>query len=331
MKKRSQDISGSLNTGNLAPIVLFVYNRPWHTEQTLNALIQNELADQSVLYIYSDGPKENASEEQVKKINEVRELIRSRQWCKEIHIVESDKNKGLADSIILGVTEIVNKCLKIIVLEDDIVTSPGFLKYMNDALDVYCGEEKVYHVSGYMYPLQLNMPETIFLNVVTPWGWGTWKEKWKYFNNDAIDLKEKLFAAEFYKPEDYNCGYGTEFYEQLQNNINLRLKTWAVKWHTTIYLKQGHCLHPGISLVQNIGLDSSGTHHVQNDSKTFAILKMAPKVTVLPIPLEQDQQVLKGFHQYYLLNHPPTTKVKSVKALLNNLITTLHHLLARLK
>ena len=148
----------------LAPIVLFVYNRPWHTEQTLNALMQNELADQSVLYIYADGPKENATEEQLKKIEEVRHVIRTKKWCKEVHIIESEKNKGLADSIINGVTEIVNKYGKVIVLEDDIVTSKGFLKYMNEALELYKEEDKVYHISGYMFPVKGNCLKPFFID-----------------------------------------------------------------------------------------------------------------------------------------------------------------------
>jgi GT2 family glycosyltransferase len=123
----------SFTLQELSPIILFVYNRPSHTEQTLKDLMQNELADQSVLYIYADGPKENATEEQIKKINEVRQLIRSKTWCKEAHIKEAEKNKGLADSIIDGGTEQVNKYGKVIVLEHDLITARGFLKYMNKA------------------------------------------------------------------------------------------------------------------------------------------------------------------------------------------------------
>ena len=121
----------------LAPIILFVYNRPWHTEQTLRALMANELAVESELYIYADGPKPNATDEQLQKIREVRQLIRQEQWCGKVHVVESEKNKGLANSVINGVSEIVNKYGRIIVLEDDLKTSPTFLTYMNQALEYY--------------------------------------------------------------------------------------------------------------------------------------------------------------------------------------------------
>ncbi len=178
---------------NLAPIVLFVYNRPWHTEQALNALMQNELAGQSVLYIYADGPKENPGDEQLKNIEEVRKVIRWQQWCKEVIIIEADNNKGLAASIVDGVTEIVNKHEKVIVLEDDIVTSVGFLKYMNEALTLYKDDERVLEVSAFMFPIQsAGLPDTFFYNANSCWGWGTWKRAWKYYNNDALDLYKKL-------------------------------------------------------------------------------------------------------------------------------------------
>src|SRR5476651_1758025 len=118
----------------LAPIVLFVYNRPWHVEQTLNALAANELAAESELYIYADGPKDNADAITLENIQKTREIIRKKKWCNEVYIIERSKNLGLQASIIEGVTTVVNNYGKVIVLEDDIITSPYFLQYMNDAL-----------------------------------------------------------------------------------------------------------------------------------------------------------------------------------------------------
>ena len=114
---------------DLAPILLFVYNRPWHTKQTLEALSQNELADQSTLYIFCDGPKPDVSQANSENITITRQVIREKQWTKNVIIYENETNRGLADSIVKGVTEVINKHGKVIVLEDDIVTSKGFLKY----------------------------------------------------------------------------------------------------------------------------------------------------------------------------------------------------------
>ena len=135
----------------LAPIVLFVYDRPWHTHQTLEALKSNLLAENSLLIIYSDGPKEEATDEQLSNIKEVRKLIREKKWCGQVEIIESDCNKGLAASIINGVTKVVNEFGEIIVLEDDLVTSKGFLKYMNDCLELYASEETVGCIHAWNY------------------------------------------------------------------------------------------------------------------------------------------------------------------------------------
>ena len=121
---------------SLAPIVLFVYNRPLFLRQTLEALSCNELADQSELFIYADGPKINADITQLERIREVRAILREKQWCKKVTIRESEKNKGLADSIVGGVTEVVNERGRVIVIEDDVVTSKYFLRFMNDSLNL---------------------------------------------------------------------------------------------------------------------------------------------------------------------------------------------------
>lgn len=299
----------------LAPVVVFVYNRPWHTAQTLNALAQNELAHETVLYIFADGAKKDASQDVVDNIQKTREIIKSKQWCKEVHIVERDHNAGLAAAIVSGVTDIINRYGKIIVLEDDIVTSKGFLKYMNTALDVYEQEKRVFHISGYMYPLKLKMPATLFLNVVTPWGWATWKERWMHYNDDSGELLKQLYNAPFFNQLNYNAGFGHEFYDQLKANVNGTLHTWAVKWHTSIFLQQGFCLHPGKSLVNNIGFDNSGTHC--GNEGNYAPGTLADAVPVVKNKLEQRRDVLKKFHEFYLATKgkrkPPHFLIKKIQ------------------
>lgn len=245
---------------NLAPIVLFVYNRPWHTEQTLNALMQNELANESVLYIYADGPKEKATLDQLKKIDEVRRLIRKTKWCKEVNIIKAEKNKGLADSIIDGVTEIVNKYGKIIVLEDDLVCAKGFLSYMNTALDKFADEEKVMQVSGYMFPLQvIPKGESFFLLMATSWGWATWKRAWDFFDPSAQGYHElktnKTLSNKFDLHGSYP--YSAMLISQMENR---QLSSWAIRWWWCIFKKRGLALFPDCSLVKNIGYDLEGTH-----------------------------------------------------------------------
>ena len=177
---------------SLAPIVLFVYNRPQHTLKTLEALMQNELAEMSELFIYCDGPKPNATKADLDKIDAVHTIILKKQWCKKVSIKKAEVNKGLADSIVEGVTEIVNKYGKIIVLEDDIVTSKGFLRYMNEALDLYENEPKVMQISGFMVPSKVGLEQTGLFRCPASWGWATWNSSWKYYNHNTSELVSKI-------------------------------------------------------------------------------------------------------------------------------------------
>ncbi|MBT8375880.1 MAG: glycosyltransferase, partial [Bacteroidia bacterium] len=158
---------------DLAPITLFTYNRPDHTQKTLDALSKNPEASQSTLYVFCDGPKANASEEERETINKVVKIVKKEQRFKDVIISVQEQNQGLAKSIVTGVTEIVNEHNSVIVLEDDIITSSGFLKYMNNALRIYANDTEVMHISGYMYPLKEELPETFFLKVPLCWGWAT--------------------------------------------------------------------------------------------------------------------------------------------------------------
>jgi len=240
-----------------SPVVLFVYNRPWHTRQTLEALANNYLADQSELYIYADGPKENSSEIEIESIKKVRKIIREKQWCKLVHIIESESNHGLAASIIRGVSEVNNKHKKVIVLEDDILTSPWFLSYMNEALDVYQHVSNVFSVSGYMFPIQTSKRGIVLLPFTSIWGWGTWKERWEAFDwnlNQKEYIENNAFLKTRFNLADYN-------YTEMLKNAN----SWAIRWYYSVFVRNGLTVFPTISLVKNIGFDGSGIHCPSNE------------------------------------------------------------------
>jgi hypothetical protein len=307
---------------NLAPIVLFVYARPWHTEQTLKALEQNTLAKDSILYIYADGAKENATEEQLEKIQQVRQLIRQKWNFKEIHIIERAKNYGLADNIIDGVTEIVNKYGKIIVLEDDIVTSVGFLKYMNDALNLYQHEEKVMHISGYMFPIglskrniQKNKSQTFFYNQASCWGWGTWAEAWKKFNGDCSFLMKELERHN--KINYFNIDGSYPFLDHLKLNIEGKVKMWSIKWHASIILNNGFCLHPIQSLTKNIGFDGSREHC--GKSNIYSNNEIASEICVSWQEIKENSFFRKKMRQLYL-KQQKTNLTNKVKKFFFNLL-----------
>lgn len=261
----------------LSPIVLFVYNRPWHTGQTLKALSQNDLARESKLYVYADGAKETASEEDLIKIAEVEQIVKSRHWCGEIEFIKRDKNWGLADNIVDGVTTTVNEYGKVIVLEDDIVTSAGFLKYMNEALELYQDEEKVMHVSGYNFPIGEKKQGIGFCRIGFCWGWGTWKRAWKMYQSSELELINEINKTDQYKSL-FNIDDTYDFFSQLWDNYTERIKTWAVKWYASFFLKNGLAIIPNISYTSNIGLDGTGVHSVEN--KYYINEKLESKVVV---------------------------------------------------
>lgn len=242
---------------NLAPVVLFVYNRPEHTRQTLEALSKNDLADQSVLYIFADGPKADASDSDLKRIDEVRQLIYKQDWC-ELYIAEARENLGLAQSVIKGVTQIVNKHGKVIVLEDDVVTHPIFLQALNTMLEIYAKEPTVYGVTGYKFPSNSPIGQaTYFLPVMSSWGYGTWKDKWNQINFDAQELLDTVRK----KRIGEKLRFGRfDFLQMLNDQVAGRVDSWAVRFYVSMRLKNGVFLFPNKSLIQNIGFDGSGVH-----------------------------------------------------------------------
>lgn len=281
---------------DLSPIVVFVYNRPSHTLLTLTALSKNRMADESLLYIYSDGPRPEKGIEEEKKIAQVRKVIRSEKWSKKVIIRESPYNKGLAESIEGGVTEVVKKHKKIIVLEDDVITSPGFLEYMNDALDFYENEKRVMHISGYMYPHTVKLPESLFFNVPYPGGgWGTWERAWSYYTNDTEYIYNRFNTARGW--HRFNKFGGDFLQRQLVRNLTGELRSWFIKWHGILLMENGYTLYPGISLTNNIGFDDSGSNCPHVDK--FTVTNLADHISVRKIAVKENRVVRKMVKRFY--------------------------------
>ena len=236
----------------LAPIVIFSYDRPKHLQQTLDALAKNELASKSNLFIYCDGAKDSAPAEQVTRIQENRRVAREANGFKSVTVIERPKNVGLKANIVGAVTEIVNKYGRIITLEDDIVTSPGFLHFMNEALEIYKNDDKVMHISGYMWPHRWPLPETFFYQVPYPGGgWATWERAWQYYNDDVDELYYK-WESKWVK---FNKFGGDYLQKQLIANFKGEMNTWFIKWHAVLLERNALTLYPGKSLTNNIGFD----------------------------------------------------------------------------
>lgn len=245
----------------LAPIVLFTYNRLEHTKKTVDALLKNELANQSELFIYSDGGKD---EESWEKVDNVREYLKTIKGFKNITLTFQGKNIGLANSIISGVTDIVNKYEKIIVLEDDIVTSPYFLRFMNEALSFYENEKKVWQVSGWFFPINNDgIGDIVFHHVMNCWGWGTWRNRWQFFQKDTKNIINKYSKEEIMRFNLDDADHSL-WWQIILNDKGI-FNTWAIFWHEIIFRNNGFYVNPIKTLIKNIGIDGSGIHHGSND------------------------------------------------------------------
>jgi glycosyltransferase involved in cell wall biosynthesis len=250
----------------LAPIVLFTYKRLETLKITIGALLANRLAAESDLIIYSDGPK---SQEDEFVIQEIRKYLQKITGFKSVRIHESKTNKGLATSIINGVSDVMSQCHKAIVLEDDLITSSNFLAFMNEALDQYQDQKEVYSISGYAFDLKLSTTENdaYFLNRHWPWGWASWQDRWQEVDwqvKDYIHFKsnskwKKEFAL-----------LGSDVNAMLEKQINGNLDSWSIRWTYHIFKKKGLVLFPKVSKINNNGwdIDASNTIGINDRYRT---------------------------------------------------------------
>lgn len=276
-----------------APVALFVYNRPLHTRQTIEALLANAEAKDTDLYVFSDAAKNEVSS---KSVSEVRAYIHQVTGFHSVTMVERQENLGLAVSIISGVTEVCQKHGRIIVLEDDLVTSPYFLRYMNDALDYYEKDERVISISGYSYPVKEKLPETFFLLGADCWGWATWSRGWSLFEQDGRSLLDQLIKQKLADKFDLDRSY--PYTKMLKDQIAGKNNSWAIRWYASAFLKKKLTLYPGTSLVLNIGMDNSGTHCSSSVEYQGGLAEKP--VEVLPITVEEGKsprQAFIGFHR----------------------------------
>ena len=276
-----------------APIALFVYNRPWHTRQTVDALLANAEASDTPLYIFSDTPRNRTVSQAVV---EVRQYIQKIRGFKSVSIVERDANLGLARSIIDGVTQVCRQHGCVIVMEDDLVTSPYFLQFMNEGLDLYERDERVISIHGYVYPIMEALPETFFLRGADCWGWATWKRGWDLFEPDGQSLLQELTARKLTHRFDFDGAH--PYVRMLKNQIKGKNNSWAIRWYASAFLKDKLTLYPGRSLVRNIGTDNSGAHC--STSALFAGEMAESPIAIEKISVEENecarQQIVK-FHR----------------------------------
>lgn len=287
---------------NLAPIVLFAYARPEHTLRTLEALAANTLAKESRLYIYIDGPKKGKDERanglMDERVKEVRRIAHSKQWCGEVEIIEQSQNKGLAASIRDGVTDVVFKYGRVIVMEDDLVTSPAFLTYMNKALDFYETYPAVFSIGAYAYPPErMAIPEDYAYDTYAclrncSWGWATWKDRWE--KTDWLASHYETMKQSPAMREAFNR-MGDDEFEMFWMQQEKGLNIWSILFTMAHFEYHAVAIIPCQSYVDNIGLDGTGENCGTQSALSHSQLNKNENPKFLDV-IYEDKRIINAFY-----------------------------------
>lgn len=275
------------------PVAVFAYNRPEHLRLTIEALNHNELASDTALCVFSDAPRNAAAEEGVFK---VRQYLRSVTGFKSLRIIERERNFGLAASVIDGVGQLVSEYGRVIVLEDDLITAPGFLNYMNLALERYQFEDRIMQVAAHMFPVELDAvtEDALFLPFISSWGWGTWGRAWRHFDAAATGYTQLRDDKRRRKEFDLKGHY--RYFRMLESYMRGSVDSWAIRWYLSVFLRQGLALYPKRSLVENIGFDGTGVNCAVSDMAQQS-LDAGFRATRLPSAIavsESFDQIVRG-------------------------------------
>ncbi len=251
---------------DLAPIILFCYNRPSNLKFTIESLKKNPLCEKSELFIFKDGLKNNPTKNQQILDHEIIDYLEKIDGFKKVNITYREKNIGLVNNILDGLSTIFKEYSAAIVLEDDLEFSEDFLEFMNEGLNFYKKDKNVGSVSGYSFgyeKLKLK-DQLIATNRHSSWGWGTWKDRWENIDWEIKDFENirnnKIIQQEFNKA-------GNDFFNMLRKNQEGRIQSWAIKWNYHNFKLNRFCIVPRLSKVNNTGTDSKGTNFSRKTKK----------------------------------------------------------------
>lgn len=281
----------------LAPAVVFVYNRADHALSTLNHLSGNFLAGETDLFIYCDNAKNENSREAVENVRAVVDDFARNSNFKNVTVIKAEKNKGLAASIIGGASEILEKYGKIIVVEDDLITSRDFLTYMNNALDFYEANPKVWSVSGYSFPLKSLQayPHDIYMSPRgCSWGWATWKDRFEKVDWEVSDFQDFINDPE--RIRHFNEG-GPDMTDMLTRQVQGKINSWAIRWCYQESKENMFTVYPKESRIRNIGCDNSGTNCV--DSSLYDTVLTSGNAACTFENLNPEEKIMREFRSMY--------------------------------
>jgi hypothetical protein len=277
-----------MESNRFAPILLFVYKRLDTLKLTVNSLQRNDLASESELFIFSDAAKSVSDENQIK---EVRSFIKGIDGFKNIFIYESGKNKGLANSIIDGVTRVINEYGKVIVLEDDLLTSVNFLQFMNQCLDHYKDNTQLYTIAGYSFTIKdYENNDVYFTKRSSSWGWATWKDRWNKIDWQVTDYDD--FKNDRSKKRAFNR-MGSDLSSMLKKQMTGKADSWAVRWVYHQFKQDLSTVYPTRSKVRNIGFGKGATHTFDYFNRYDTLLDESGKRQFRFIEPYIDKNILK--------------------------------------
>lgn len=277
-----------------APIALFAYNRPEHLRRTLDALRANIGASETEIFAFCDAPREQQDEALVQ---DVRKICRSIDGFKQVHVREASQNKGLAKSVIEGISEVIHRAGSVVVIEDDLVTAPAFLSFTNSALLAYESNPRVFSITGYLFPIAMpeDLTDAAFLGYrCSSWGWATWRNRWEKADWNIADFAQ--FSANPKDQETFNRG-GPDLSRMLSKQMANQVDSWAIRWCYAHHRNNSYCLYPTRSLVANIGNDGSGIHCKPTDKYD---VELDMRNTLPPLPTtpqlhEKTNEQLRAF------------------------------------
>lgn len=282
-----------------APIIIFVYNRADHFIETYNALAACKEAKESELFIFSDGAKNDAGKDKVNEVRATVATIKDSGDFKSVTVTESPVNKGLAASVIAGVTEIINKYGRVIVVEDDCKVSPFFLGYMNKALDFYENNKKIGSIAGYT-PM-IDFPDDYKNDVFAAYRscsctWATWKDRWKCVDWELKDIKDFYKSPSLIRRLNSN---GSDRFIRLYRQTKGNGSSWSVRFGAHLVKKNLLTVYPKYSYITNIGCDESGVHSKADDAEKMRVdLSKAIEDPVLT-DVDIDSRIQKILKQHY--------------------------------
>jgi hypothetical protein len=284
----------------VAPVALFCFRRPVHLGRTLFALAANHGARDHDLVAFADGPRDKRDLDGVAEVRGLLAEWAGRGAFRSFSVRASQGNQGLRGALVSGVSEMTAEAGTVIVVEDDMETSPWFLRYCDDGLEEYADEPSVASIHGYCYPVANALPPTFFLRGADCWGWATWRRAWETYDGDAGALLGRLHSSGL--ADAFNQEGARDLTGMLAAARDGSIDSWAVRWHAAAFLAGMHTLYPGRSLVRNIGLDASGTH---GDDPASGWLETAPsteRIAVEPIAVRENPEARQAFREHFLRN-----------------------------